>query len=174
LAGTKVRVNGVLAPLFFVAPEQVNFLVPAGVQTGSAVIEIISATGATARGTITLASIAPSLFTSNATGTGAPAAVATKDGINFTAVGNADGSPNPVDVDDYLALFGTGLRKASAASIKITIGGQDAGVLYVGAQGGFAGLDQLNTQIPPGVSGLVDLVISINGKAANVVKVKVR
>ncbi len=174
LAGTKVRVNGVLAPLFFVAPGQINFLVPSGVQTGSAVIEIVSATGAIARGTVNLASVAPSLFTSNASGTGAPAAVATKDGVNFVAVGNADGSPNPLDAGDYLALFGTGLRKASLSAVKITIGGQEAFALFAGAQGGFAGLDQLNVQIPPGVTGVVDLVVSINGKAANVVKLKVR
>jgi uncharacterized protein (TIGR03437 family) len=174
LAGTKVRVNGVLAPLFFVAPGQVNFLVPAGVQTGSAVIEIVSSTGAISRGTVTLASAAASLFTSNATGTGAPAAVATKDGVNFTAVGNADGSPNPVDAGDYLVLFGTGLRNASATAVKVTIGGREAAVQYSGAQGGFAGLDQLNTQVPAGVTGVVDLIVSINSKAANVVKVKVR
>lgn len=174
LAGTKVRVNGVLAPLFFVAPGQINFLVPAGVQTGNAVIEIVSATGAVSRGTVTLASVAPSLFTSNASGTGAPAAVATKDGVNYVAVGNADGSANLLDSGDYLALFGTGLRKASLSAVKITIGGQEAFALFAGAQGGFAGLDQLNVQIPPGVTGNVDLVVSINGKAANVVKLKVR
>ena len=174
LAGTKVRVNGVLAPLFFVAPVQINFLVPAGVQTGSAVIEIISAIGAISRGVVNLASVAPSLFTSNASGTGAPAAVATKDGVNFTAVGNADGSANPLDVDDYLVLFGTGLRKASLSAVKVTIGGREALAQFVGAQGGFAGLDQINMQIPAGVTGVVDLVVSINGKAANVVKVRVR
>jgi len=174
LAGTKVRVNGVLAPLFFVASTQVNFLVPPGVQTGSAVIEITSAAGVISRGTVNLASVAPSLFTTNASGTGAPAAVATKDGVNFYAVGNADGSPNLIDAGDYLALFGTGLRKASVSTVRITIGGREALVQYVGAQGGFAGLDQINTQIPAGISGIVDVVVSINGKAANAVKIRVR
>ncbi len=174
LAGTKVRVNGLLAPLFFVAPSQINFLVPAGVQTGSAVIEITSAAGAVARGTINIATTAPSLFTSNASGQGAPAAIATKDGVNFQSVGNADGSANPIDAGDYLVLFGTGLRNAAPVTVKITIGGREVSVQYIGAQGGFAGLDQINTQIPTGVSGLVDVVISINGKAANVVKVRVR
>ncbi len=174
LAGTKVRVNGVLAPLFFVAPTQINFLVPAGVLTGSAVVEIISGDNTLSRGVINLALSAPSLFTSNASGVGAPAAVVTKDGVNFTAVGNPDGSSNPVDANDYLVLFGTGIRKASAATIKITIGGKDAPALFAGAQGGFAGLDQINTQIPTGVSGVVDLVVSINGKAANAVKVRIR
>ncbi len=174
LAGTKVRVNGVLAPLFFVASTQVNFLVPANALTGSAVVEILSGDNVLSRGAINLASAAPSLFTSNASGAGAPAAVATKDGVNFVTAGNADGSPNPIDAGDYLALFGTGIRRASASAIKITIGGKDAPVLFAGAQGGFAGLDQINTQIPTGVSGVVDLVVSINGRAANAVKVRIR
>lgn len=174
LAGTRVRVNGALAPLFFVAPSQINFLVPAGVQTGSAVIEIVSGNGSLSRGAVNLASAAPSLFTSNSSGTGAPAAVVTKDGVNFTSVGNPDGSPNPIDAGDYLVLFGSGMRSASIGGVKITVGGYYAPVLFVGAQGGYAGLDQLNTQIPDGVSGLVDVVVSINGKVANVVKVRVR
>lgn len=174
LGGTSVRVNGVLAPLFFVAPTQVNFLVPADTLTGSAVVEILSSDNALARGPVTLAAVAPSLFTANASGTGAPAAVATKDGVNFYAVANADGSANPVDANDTLVLFGTGLRRAPLSSVKVTIGGLDAPALFAGAQGSFAGLDQLNAHVPAGVSGLVDLVVSINGKAANTVKVLVR
>ncbi len=174
LAGTKVWVNGELAPLFFVAPSQVNFLIPVSAQAGTAVIEIAAADGSLSRGTINLASVSPSLFTSNASGTGAPAAVVTKDGVNFSAVGNADGSSNLLDIGDYLVLFGTGLRKASASSVRITIGGRDAPAQFVGAQGGYAGLDQINTQIPAGVTGLVDVTVSINGKLANTVKLRVR
>jgi hypothetical protein len=50
LAGTKVSVKDSagterLAPLFFVAPSQVNFLIPPTAQAGDAVIEIIAADG---------------------------------------------------------------------------------------------------------------------------------
>ncbi len=174
LAGTKVRVNGVLAPLFFVSATQINFMVPADVLTGSAVIEVVSGDNTLSRGAINLVSIAPSIFTSNVSGTGAPAALVTKDGVNFIAVGNPDGSPNPIDANDFLVLFGTGFRRASATAIKITIGGRPAPVLFAGAQGGFAGLDQLNTQVPAGISGVVDLVVSINGRIANTVMVRIR
>jgi uncharacterized protein (TIGR03437 family) len=174
LGGTKVYVNGVPAPLFFVSAGQINFLVPAEVLTGGAVVEVVSGDNTLSRGAINLNSVAPSLFTSSASGVGAPAALVTKDGISFTPAGTIDGSPNPVDANDYLVLFGTGFRRASASSINITIGGKSAPVLFAGAQGGFAGLDQLNTQIPTGLSGVVDLVVSINGKVANVVKVQIR
>jgi uncharacterized protein (TIGR03437 family) len=174
LGGTRVRVNGVLAPLFFVAPGQVNFLVPAGVLTGSAVIEITAGDNTLSRGMVNLAAAAPSLFTSNASGAGAPAAVVTKDGVNFYAVGNPDGSSNPLDAGDYLVLFGSGFRRVSTNAVKITIGGRDAPVLFSGAQGGLAGLDQINTQLPAGLSGVVDVVVSINDKAANLVKVRMK
>jgi uncharacterized protein (TIGR03437 family) len=174
LAGTKVYVNGIPAPLFFVSAGQINFLVPAGVLTGGAVVEVVSGDNTLSRGAINLVSAAPSLFTSNASGVGAPAALVTKDGVSYTLAGNANGSPNQVDVNDYLVLFGTGFRRASANAINITIGGRPAPVLFAGAQGGFAGLDQINTQIPTGISGDVDLVVSINGKASNTVKVRVR
>ncbi len=174
LGGTKVRVNGVLAPLFFVAPTQINFQVPSGVLTGSAVIEILSGDNTLSRGTITLSSAAASLFTSNASGTGAPAAVATKDGVRYFGVGNPDGSSNTLDPGDYLVLFGTGFRNASTNSVRIFIGGIEAPVLYSGTQGGLTGLDQINTQIPAGLTGVVDLVVSINGKNANAVKVRIK
>ena len=174
LAGTSVRVNGALAPLFFVSATQVNFLIPAGTLAGSAVVEILSGDNILSRSAINLSSSAASLFTANALGTGAPAAVATKDGINYVAVGNPDGTPNSLDAGDYLVLFGTGIRYAPKGLLKITIGGIDAPVLYAGAQGTYAGLDQINTQFPPGISGVVDLVVSVNGKAANIVKVKGR
>ncbi len=173
LAGTKVRVNGIPAPLFFVSSGQINFLVPPEVLTGSAVVEILSGDNTLSRGVINLASAAPSLFTTNSSGSGAPAALATKDGVNYTAAGNPDGSPRPVDANDFLILFGTGFRRASTASIKITIGGKAAPVFFAGAQGGFAGLDQINTQIPTGISGEVDLVVSINSRVANGVRLKV-
>jgi len=174
LAGTSVRVNGALAPLFFVSPGQVNFLVPATTQTGVAVVEITAADGTLSRGNLAVTSTAPSIFTANSYGTGAPAAVATADGVHYAAVGNLDGTPNPINTGDYLLLFGSGIRRAASGTVKITIGGVDAPVLYAGAQQDFAGLDQINTQIPPGVSGVVDLVLSVNGRAANTVKLSIR
>lgn len=173
LGGTSVRVNGVAAPLFFVSPGQINFMIPQGSLTGNAVIEVQNG-AIVSRGNVSLVSIAPAIFTSNAQGTGAPAAVATKDGVVYTSVGNPDGTSNGVDPQDFLVLFGTGIRSASITTIRITIGGLDAPVLYAGAQGGFAGLDQINTQVPAGLKGLVDVVVSINGKPGNTVKLLIR
>ncbi|HYE75165.1 MAG TPA: IPT/TIG domain-containing protein, partial [Blastocatellia bacterium] len=174
LAGTTVRVNGILAPLFYVSPGQINFLIPAKTQPGTAIIEITSADGTISRSEINVAAIAPAIFTSNSQGTGAPAALATADGVSYYGVGNPDGTPNYVQTGHYLVLYGTGFRYALTDEVKITIGGINAPVLYAGAQPNFLGLDQLNTQIPTGISGTVDLVVTVTGKAANVVKLRVR
>jgi uncharacterized protein (TIGR03437 family) len=173
LDGTSVRLNGQAAPLFFVSPGQVNFLIPDGVQTGTAVIELTTSSGAVSRQTVSLAPAAPALFTSNAQGTGAPAALVTRDGVSFQEVGNLDGSPNPVRVGDYLVLFGTGFRHAPRRSVDVTLGGQPVPLLYVGPQGTYAGLDQLNLQIPAGPKGLTELVLSVNGRSAPPVRVRV-
>ena len=174
LAGTRVRINGLLAPLFFVSPGQVNFQVPAGVQSGRGVIEILSGDQVLSRGAISIGSVVASIFTSNATGGGAPAALATRDGLSYATVGNPDGTANPVAGGDYLVLFGTGFRKVSAGLVSISIGGREAPVLYAGPQGGFAGLDQINTRIPEGLSGPVNVDVTIGMKKANRVTIQVR
>lgn len=174
MGGTHVRVNGVAAPLFFISPGQINFLIPPGTQNGAAVIEITAGDATLSRGEITIASTAPSLFTSNSSGAGAPAALRTVDGVTYSAVGNVDGTPNEIDTGDFLVLFGTGVRRASLSAMRITIGGVEAPVLFAGSQGAFVGLDQINTRVPAGVAGDVDLVLTAGDAAANTVKLKVR
>src|SRR6185436_14106835 len=77
LAGTTVRVRdsqGVerFAQLFFVAPTQVNFLVPADTATGEAAVTVITSEGVVSTGRVQIARVAPALFTVNASGKGLP------------------------------------------------------------------------------------------------------
>jgi uncharacterized protein (TIGR03437 family) len=74
---------------------------------------------------------------------------------------------------EFLVLFGTGIRKAATGSVRITIGGKNAPVLFAGAQEGYVGLDQVNTQIPPGLNGTVTLSLYVNNQLANTVVLKV-
>ncbi len=174
LAGTTVRVNGILAPLFFVSRQQLNFQIPFGVTSGNAVIEVMTSDGQLSRNTLTLSAIAPSLFTANASGTGVPVGVVSPDGIGFYPISNADGTPIALNGGDYLVLFGTGFRRAATETVEITIGGRKVPTIYTGAQGGLVGVDQLNTELPKDVSGLVDLVLTVNGRQANVVKLRLK
>ncbi len=174
LAGSSVRVNGVLTPLFFVSKEQINFLLPSATQPGTAIVEVTSADGAITRCDLPISSTAPAIFTENQQGTEAPAADATPDGKTNYRVGNPDGSTNPVLVGHFLQIYGTGFRAASFDTVKVTLGGKDVPVLYAGKQPQFVGLDQLNVQVPQGLVGVVDLVFTADGRVANKVKIRVQ
>ncbi|HEX4946959.1 MAG TPA: hypothetical protein VFZ34_09855, partial [Blastocatellia bacterium] len=174
LAGSSVRVNGLLAPLFYVSKEQINFLLPPETQPGMAIVEVTSADGSITRCDLPINSTSPALFTANQRGTDAPAGEATPDGKTYYSLGNPDGTPNPVVIGHFLQLYGTGFRAAAFDTVRVTIGGKEVPALYAGKQPQFAGLDQLNVQIPTGLSGVVDLVLTVDGRTANTVKVRVQ
>lgn len=176
LGGTTVYVNGVAARVFYVSPTQVNYMIPASTVPGPAQVVIVSGDGTVSRGTLNVAQSTPAIFTRLATGTGAPAAVASADGTNFNInVSNPDGTPATLDVGNTVALFGTGLRFASGP-VTLTIGGVNVTPSFVGAQGQFEGLDQINFQIPASLAGRgeVDLVITAEGRTSNTVKLRIR
>jgi len=186
LAGTTVYLNGIAAPLFFVSPSQINYQLPSGLAAGANVSVVVAAgDGAVSQGQVQIAAEAPGIYTADASGSGGPAAVWTADGVTYTAVTNPDNSLYPIPAGAYLILFGTGLRNAPdpnpsdgngvAESLQASFGGVSAPVAFAGAQGGFVGLDQINLQIPAGLAGrgVVNLVITVNGRAANTVQVRI-
>jgi uncharacterized protein (TIGR03437 family) len=78
----------------------------------------------------------------------------------------------------YLELFGTGLRHASSlAAVTVQVGNQSLPALFVGAQGQYPGLDQVNVQLPGnlGGSGVVPIVVKAldTGATSNVVTVTI-
>jgi uncharacterized protein (TIGR03437 family) len=83
----------------------------------------------------------------------------------------------PPEEQVFLTLFGSGIRNRSLMSnVSAKIAGVDAEVLYAGPQGYFVGVDQVNVRVPRAalVNGEVDLVVSVDGKKANTVRVYVR
>ncbi|HMV85574.1 MAG TPA: M36 family metallopeptidase [Blastocatellia bacterium] len=185
LADTTLTVNGIPAPLFFVSPSQINFLIPAGVDPGSATLQVSTAQGNFALGTIQIVAAAPALFTANASGQGDAAAQATVDGVNFQSQPfdvTVNGKPN------ILVLYGTGFRRTPAANptdangvaeaVTVTIDGKPANVLYAGAQGSFAGLDQINVELPAGLAGQgprrVEVLVSAAAVPANRVTIQIK
>lgn len=71
LAGTSITIRDSnnaedRAPLFYVSPTQVNYLMPKECASGTATITLTNNDGATATGTITIASVAPGLFSATA------------------------------------------------------------------------------------------------------------
>ena len=62
------------------------------------------------------------------------------------------------------------------SGVTCTVGGLVASVQYAGPQGTLAGLDQVNIGLPLGLmgKGLVDIVLSVDGHAANTVQVDIK
>ena len=180
-----------LAPLFFVAPGQINFQIPPGTANGTATIIVTNDATGQSQGTVTIASVAPGIFTANANGQGVPAAiivrVTTNGAQTIEAVSRFDAATQrfvaaPIEFTPntsaiVLVLFGTGWRGVSAQNAAgVTIGGTNAPLQYIGAQPTLTGLDQINVELPRALIGRgdVDLVLTVNGRAANTVRVNIK
>ena len=172
--------------MFLAAPGQVNFLVPPATANGNAQITVTSGSGNRATGTAAISVVAPSLFAIGGTTVAAAVAVRVAQGGAQTPVSVFQCSGNscaatPMDLGGagdavFLTLFGTGLRKNTGiASVTATIGGVNAPVSFAGAQGEFAGLDQVNVQIPTAVQGRgeVSVIVTVDGQATNGVIISV-
>jgi uncharacterized protein (TIGR03437 family) len=161
------------APLFYVSPNQVNWLVPSGAASGISTVTLANGK-ATFSGTAMLASTAPGLYTANQTGQG-PAAAQVTNGQTYTdtfqcsSAGNCTLIPIDVSSQPYVILYGTGFRAAAQSNVSVRIGNIDAPVTFAGAQGAFAGLDQVNVALPAVLKGRGQLVVTItvNGQATN-------
>jgi uncharacterized protein (TIGR03437 family) len=193
LGGTNLTVRDSLgaerqAPLFFVSPGQVNYQLPPGTVPGVALIYLSNDDSLLAAQTVQIASVAPGLFAANANGQGVPAAVAYRVKADNTQtvepVASFDTALNrfvavPIDLGPageqvFLILFGTGVRFRSALSaVSCTIGGASANVEFADRVGGLIGLDQLNVRLPRSLAGRgeVDVVLTVDGKTANTVRI---
>ncbi len=177
------------ASLFFVAPTQINYLIPAGTAVGAATISVRRGGNTVGQGTVQIDTVSPGIFTANASGQGVPAATALRviqgqlvyDSIYTSQNGQV--TPIPIDLDlqggtdVYLILYGTGVKGAAAGSVTATIGGTPTPILGFAAAPGFVGLDQINVgPIPRSLIGRgnADVVLTVNGKLANTVTINIK
>ena len=161
------------APLFFVSPQQINLLLPAGLASGPATLLATNAEGAVSLGSIAIAPVAPALFSAAANGRGRPAAVLLR--IKANGAQSYESIETPIDLGPdadqvFLVAYGTGLRgRASLSAVAARIGGLPVETLYAGPVAGLFGLDQINLRLPRALAGRgqVDLELSIEAVAAN-------
>jgi uncharacterized protein (TIGR03437 family) len=169
-------------------PSQINFLVPASAAPGLALLEVEEDGFVISRGIVEIANVAPAIFTANANGEGVPAATALRvrgDGSvseEFVFSNAPLGSREPVPINlgpesdrVFLILYGTGIRNAGA--VTATAGGLPITEgIFVGAQPQFAGLDQVNVQLPRALigRGVVDVSLTVDGIVSNVVRISVQ
>ncbi|MEK7752051.1 MAG: hypothetical protein AAB654_09060, partial [Acidobacteriota bacterium] len=177
------------AQLFYVSPGQINFVVPSETALGPATF-LVRNGAASQTAFAVVASVVPRFFSMSGTGSGVAAATAI-----LTQAGNPQlqspvqvfqcaasvCTPVPIrlgiDTPIYVTFYGTGIRnRSSLENVTATIGGMSVPVLYAGPTPGFAGLDQVNVALIPGLrgSGESPVVFKVDGQTSNTVTINIQ
>ena len=166
LGGVQVMVDGVLAPLGYVSPTQINLVIPYSTPAQSfATFQVINNGATSNQVTVYTNGSAPGVFTTTANGIG-PAAITHADNSLVT-------QSNPAKAGETLVLYVTGLGAvtpavpdgAAAPSNPLSTTNEQIGVeiedgngnfytgtvTFSGLTPGFAGLYQINFVVPSGV-----------------------
>jgi uncharacterized protein (TIGR03437 family) len=163
LAGTGVTLNGIPAPIVAVASvggqEQINFQVPFELAGISRATLVISANGrSSAPIEVPIVPAQPEIF------------AVVPQGPNMTIYATGLGA-----VSNAPSTGGAALQaplSTVVAPVEVRIGGVAATVDFAGLAPGFAGLYQINAQIPQGVSNNSEVTISVGGATSKPVSVR--
>lgn len=184
LAGVKVTVEGIEAPLYDVRSTQITFLIPGAITPG--IHPIVVTTGAgTVSGTVRTMSAAPGLFTKD-TATPPKGAVINSNGIENSA-------SNAAARGDFISIYGTGPGAFSQpytdgaapgssplvqtkSTPQVYIGGVEATVQFSGLNSFYPGLWQINAFIPNKafITGKVAVQVFVDGVNSNEVAIFVK
>jgi uncharacterized protein (TIGR03437 family) len=183
LAGIKLTIGGIDAPLFYSGTGQVNAQVPFEIPPGWQTQVVARATGS---GTeidavpevITIGAAHPGIFTTLSSGQG--------QGAILNPANVLVDASNPSSAGGVIVIFATGLGQATPAlstgvaagggaantAVSVNIGGVPvpaANVQYAGPAPGYVGLYQVNVQIPSGVptGNTVPVFLTQNGVNSN-------
>ena len=105
LANIQVTVSGTPAPLYYVSPTQINFIMPWNAPTtGTADVQVLN----TLTGQLLAASQIPMNTVSPAIFIGASAGAGAKQGAVVNQNGTVNGSTTPAKPGEYISIWGTG------------------------------------------------------------------
>jgi uncharacterized protein (TIGR03437 family) len=175
LNGTSVTINGVLAPLLFTSPTQINAQVPFETPVGNATLVAVVAGQKSAAVTFKVTATGPGVlmqpqsthaFAQNCSGWSVnsrqnAAAPGQYVSVYLTGQGLVD---NPVATGDAPPVSPL---SAPLAAAQAKIGGSTAEIPFVGLAPGLVGISQMNLLIPVVAAGEQLLEVSIGGVAAN-------
>ena len=176
LAGTRVLIGSVAAPILYTSTGQINAVAPYEIAGQSEVAVEVQYQGAQATRIVQVANASPAAYTANSSGSG-PVAALNQDGT-------INGPSNPAAKGSYVTIYFTGggqtnppgvtgsvtgsVLKWLTQSISVTVGNQPATVTFDGSAPTFVdGADQLNIQLSPNTpSGAQAVVITVGGIAS--------
>jgi uncharacterized protein (TIGR03437 family) len=165
--GVSVAVNRVPAPLYYVSAGQVNVQIPYEVagQSQASVSVSYNGTGSAAQ-LIQIAASTPRLY----------------PGV-FNADGSLNSAENPAPAGSIVTLFATGhgvtnppsiTGKAAAepypqpvAPVRVSVGGQNAEILFSGSAPETVGVLQINVRLPAAITGNTAGVLLMIGDATS-------
>ncbi len=146
LAGTRVEVDGVPALLYFISPEQINFVMPV---SGGRSVVVFRNESASAAFPVDVTFWAPGIFTLDGLPDG-PAAAQHAGGTTIDA-------ERPARRGEVIQMYGAGLGfvnpslKILTPEPVILVGGEKATVTYAGPAPGLPGVTQVNFAVPVSV-----------------------
>jgi uncharacterized protein (TIGR03437 family) len=176
-----VTVNGTTtnAIIYFVSSGLIDAILPSGTPVGSGTLTVVLPNTNTASSPITVVASAFGILTLNQGGTGAAWAFDANNGYATIGYGSA---ANPGDV---IVFYGSGLGPVTgdetqtqtqtnlSSAIEVDIGGVAAKVDYHGRTV-FPGLDQVNVEVPAGLSGCnVSMVVRTGNYVSNATTIAV-
>ena len=158
LQGTTVTIGGATAPLYLVAPDHINLQAPTSLAPGVTTLVVNQSGQPAASRTVDVIATAAGIFTADGTGS-APLVVHASDFALVTA-------QNPAHAGEYLTVFCTGLGAttptipagtaappapvATQGNIELVLNSRLIIPTYTGLAPGFAGLYQIDFQVPAG------------------------
>ncbi len=184
LAGARVLVQGIAAPLFFASPQQINAQFPVelqGITSATIHIEVTTEMGTVVGPSITVDvnEYSPGIFTLDQNGSGPGAILRSSDFSLICPPGRNDCAENHAIGGQVVSIFMTGLGPvdgpfasgvpAIAAAPTLTTPlariGYEPPVLYSGLAPGFVGLYQVNVLLPLHISSDEQFIrISMGGR----------
>ena len=163
VAGTKIKVNGLAARIFYASPEEVVFAVPTGLSNGPAEFVVTNADGFSSKAEAVISAAAPGIFTIEGDGRG-EAVILNSDTLTTAPFDPSNGQLR-------LSIFATGTT--SAKNVSATIKGKAVTVETV-ASSRLKGIDEIHVLVPSDLSGAgaATLIVSVDGVQSNPVTVE--
>jgi uncharacterized protein (TIGR03437 family) len=149
-----------LAVLQVLDATSVLVLIPSATPLGPASIAL-SYNGQTAAQSVNIVATSFGLY--SAAGETALAQNITSDGIQLNNL------THPARPHDFVTLWGTGLGSTTADQVTVLLGGHPFPVSYAGTSAGFAGLNQINFQVPDDPSIPQGCYVAVNIEIGNTV-----